>query len=171
MPAVSKYDPQTVETALHVLAANQGNSVKASELLALQGTHIGSSTLTRWKNDNHAERYRKIQADRAPLLEAQAITTSLELVALYGTIEQRAAELLNEKLDDLPPKELANTVSKLAVAKGINTDKALLLQGRPTSVTEHRDTTEIMRALQQLNPSLVVESTATDITPTKPALG
>jgi hypothetical protein len=159
MPYGVPTDPQTVETALHVLAACGGNSRQAAEQLANQGINVHERTLRNWPHQ-HADRYAEIRRTVAPLLEARAIATAYEVVDRAGEVEQILLEKIQAEADTMNAKDAAAAFRNISTSKGINLDKLLILQGRPTQVTEHRDTTELMRALSNLNPSLVIESTA-----------
>jgi maltooligosyltrehalose synthase len=172
MPTTAKYDPQSLETALQVLAANAGNSVSARQQLLERDIDVPESTLKYWRNHAHADRYAELLNTIAPKLEQAAAHTALGITLAASTLELDLIEGLREAHHngDLSPKDMANALRNVSTTRGISTEKYLLLTGRPTSVTEHRDTGELMRALASLNPNLVIESTATDDTPPKPAL-
>jgi len=63
-------------------------------------------------------------------------------------------------------KDPAKSAQNLALTGAVLTDKALLLEGRPTSITEHRDLDDVLRGLQHLAPQAITydaETTAIEL--------
>jgi transposase-like protein len=160
-----RYSPTEIDTALAILARS-GSSLEASTL-----TGISASTLRDWKSE-HADRYLAIQEREAPKLEAIAANTAREIMIRAGETEHALLDTLNQRIrDDAPTKELselAGTLQRVTTSKGINGTKLLELTGRPTSIIEHREGNEILRALGARIPGLVIDSTAVEIPPAQP---
>jgi hypothetical protein len=78
---------------------------------------------------------------RLTALEAQKVT--------YKAVKH--AEML---LDQGKAKDPSAVARNLATVAGIATDKTLALTGRPSQIIEHRDTTEIVKALASMAPSV-----------------
>lgn len=156
-----RYSPTEVEAALAVLAYYGGNSSRAS-----QETGIADDLLRKWRLYTHRETYERIVAERAPELEALAVTNSREVMIRAGMVEHRILDELDQ--DGLTPKErseLAGAFQRVATAKGIETDKMLTMTNRPTQISEHREGHEILRHLGAMVPGLVIDGTATEVTP------
>lgn len=157
----SEYTPTEVETALRVLATF-GNSERASE-----ATGIKADTLRKWRTRDHAARYAEILHEIAPQLEQAAADQSLSLILR----QDDATHAILDRLEDpeLPSKEiseLAGSVQKLTIAKGINTTKRLELLGRPTQIVQHLNPRETIQALAR-DLGVTIPSTAEEITDAK----
>jgi len=181
-----QYSPAERDAALAVLAST-GSSFEASEL-----TGIPDSTLRDWKIQ-HAERYAEIQEREAPRLEAIAARQAREIIIRAGETEHSLLDILQARIreDDAPEPqrndfpnetlyllayerwvkrgntkelaELAGTLQRVTTSKGINGTKLLELTGRPTSIVEHREGTDILKALGAKVPGLVIDSTAEEL--------
>jgi hypothetical protein len=101
------------------------------------------------------------RTDQATLELAKVATveTVSEIRELVGAAKaKRLAGLVRD-----PTKEARN----LAAVFNALIEKSLLLEGRPTQITEHRDLEDYAKILQQLAPQAVkvIDSTAEDIEP------
>ncbi len=157
-PQMSNYTAPRIEEGLRALAMVSGNCEKASRL-----TGIPPKTLRNWRNDQHTERYAAIQAELQPTILADIAEHSEQLA-------RRAAELEGELIEDLAankgkltPNETAGALRNVSTAKAINVDKALLLRGRPTSITATADVTELLKGLSSRFGAVV--STASELMP------
>jgi hypothetical protein len=154
------YNPTEIDAALAILAST-GSSLEAS-------THTGipSRTLRTWKI-LHADRYAQIAEREAPKLEAIAARQAREIMIRAGETEHTLLDALNKRIhEDAPTKELselAGTLQRVTTSKGINGTKLLELTGRPTQIVEHREGTDILRALASKVPGLVIDGTATEL--------
>lgn len=156
------YDAEQVEAGLQALAIADGNHRLAHRLLAENNTDIPAGTLYEWKT-THAERYEQIRADVLPKIRERMAAESEELAIAYAQLEREAIELLKPKLNDLRPNELAGVQRNLATSRAISVDKASVLRGMPTEITEHRNADELLRKLGSALPGLIVEGTAEEI--------
>jgi transposase-like protein len=155
-----RYSPTEIDAALATLAAT-GSSFEAS-----QRTGINPHTLRHWKTLHH-DRYTQIAEREAPKLEAIAAQQAREIMVRAGETEHTLLDTLNKRInDDAPTKELselAGTLQRVTTSKGINGTKLLELTGRPTQIVEHREGTDILRALASKVPGLVIDGTATEL--------
>lgn len=124
---------------------------------------ISATTLTKWRDETHSNRYDEIRARMLPRLQ-QKMTEEAEYLAI------READLAHELLDrvesgigSLTAKDAALALVKVETAKAINVDKSQLLRGNPTQIVEKRDPEEILRSLAKRFPQLVVEGTAEEL--------
>jgi hypothetical protein len=134
-----------------------GSSYQASEL-----TGISDATLRYWRL-KYADRMSELAKRHGPQLEQEAIQALQEAAAAatQGTLE--AVDAARQEIRNGTTKDAAATARNLATVVGITTEKALLLQGKPTSVTEHAGTRDVLTALARRIPGLVIDSTATEI--------
>lgn len=160
------YTPLEVDTALLVLAMSGRNCGMASRRLKEEGLDVGRRTLNQWKNYTHADRYLEIEHEHAPSVEKQMVNTARAIVtaANEGTLE--AIEASREQLRKGEAKDPSTVARNLATAAGIQTDKALLLEGRPTEIRGGEDLqAALQRMAQRLNLPQSVDSTAEEYEP------
>ena len=169
-----KYDTEQIERGLQQLALCDGNAAMAHRRLqALGQPTIPRTTLTGWLT-SHADRYAEIQREIVPLIREGIARQNEALIIREGEIEGKLVERLDKRLegepDAIPARDLPGAVRNLAVARGVNTDKASTLRGQPTEITEHRrDFVEIQRALEAKGISVeIVEGTAKELPPASP---
>jgi hypothetical protein len=135
-------------TALAVL----GDSDSASQ-------HVGipASTIRAWTK-NQPERWQHIQANRARIIDQACIDEFRTLaqravrVALIG-VQQEEKNLLAGRTRE-PGQSALNIIKTAALA----IDKIALLEGRPTTIIEHRTADQILASLAE--KGLVVDGTA-----------
>lgn len=186
-----EYAPHEIDTALTTLAYYGGNSLRTSE-----ATGIPGQTIRQWRTGEHRDRYLEIAEREAPRLEAIAAHQARELILRAGEAEHGLLDILNARLneetapepqrDDFPNdalyllayetwvkrgnskelSELAGTLQRITTSKGINGTKLLELTGRPTSIVEHRDPRDDIRALAR-DLGLVIEGQATEVPPSQ----
>lgn len=171
-----QYTNEERERALTALALRGGSVTRARELMAqdpLFDRVPEAASLKRWQRD-YAERYSEILVLVAPQLEEAAKHDYRQIVARTNEAHLAAIERAHDgiKVDiDLPadatPEDIqraselasarwsgardASQVAKnLAIAGGVAADKLALAEGRPTSITEHRDPDQILRAIEAI---------------------
>lgn len=104
------------------------------------------------------------KADTATLnlLKAASVETASEMLELVGL--SKAQRLAGQVRD--PTK----TARNLAAVFNAITEKRLLLEGRPTQITEHRDLEDYVKLLGELAPGAVtVDGTAEELEELPPA--
>lgn len=139
------------------LAFHNNNATRASKKLRADGWKVDRFTLLelRKKHPDRYERAREAQRTASMADDAE------ELAHTYAGIERKAADMLEDQIHELEPKELAATLRNVATARGISIQNASALRGRPTHITESRDASQIMRALAaKLGVQEAVDTTA-----------
>lgn len=146
---------------------------KALELAAAIGIRpaarqlsIPVSTLDVWtKQPDHLERWAELRRVHAPKWRARAAITMEQLVDEYALLEAKALEKAKEALPDLDPRDVANFVRSIAVAKGVTADHVGKLRGQPTQIVEHTVNAERLEAAMAklLEEAETVEGTATEL--------
>ena len=154
-----------IDRALLILAYSGGNTwhahdwmTKANEELVEKGEEplrIPSQvTLTKWKKTK-LERYVQLQTDHGADIEAIAVTQARDTAIRAGSLEARLLEKIEEHIDEIAPKDLAATLQRISITRGVSVDKLLLLTDRPTSITDKRDLAAIMEAIRRKAPGLI----------------
>jgi hypothetical protein len=156
------YTAEQVEAGLQALAIADGNHRLASRLLAEHEQDIPAATLYHWKIDKAAD-YEQIKATILPQIREKMAAESEALAVAYAHMERETLERLNARIDELKPGELAQVATRIATSRGISVDKASVLRGMPTEITEHRNADELLRKLSTQLPGLIVEGTAEEI--------
>lgn len=173
-----RYNEERVETALHRLALEAGNSVKTAE-----ATGIPEQTLREWRNDTHRERYEAIRsaleerldreiAEDMAALARQRITLLGEIGNELGrNLRTTEADLADapdrSKAEERIERELSSLASadrNLATSLGILTQNNRALRDKPAQVIEHRyDLAQIEKAIRATEN--VIEGTAEELPP------
>ena len=160
-----RYPQAKIDEAL-LAYYTQGSYTAASET-----TGIATSVIHEWVTDAHRDRYDELVQKHGPTLERQ-------VVAKLARTSDKAVDRVDMALDavealildgNLKDANLASGVAKnAALVLGIATDKKLTLEGRPTQITEHRDSDDILRSLKSMG--IVVDATYEEIPTTQPHL-
>ncbi len=144
------YTDAEIDAGLTAFALVSGHRKKAARLVKEQlGYEIPAETIRSWAQRYHADRYQRIRDEVAPKLQIQMADTHQGLASLAANIEAQAAEELDKRLKqgDVENKDLANIYKNAAIVSGIHTEKAELLNGRPTSRPQ-QGADEILRRLR-----------------------
>jgi hypothetical protein len=156
-----RYTEEEIERGLEALAVCGGSTRRASRELAARGLEIPHPTLQDWKT-LHADRYQRMRDEVVPRIHGKLAEESEDLAREYGEVEREAIAILRERLPELRPHEGGNALRNLATSRAISIDKASVLRGRPTRITEHRSADEILekwRKLGVIEPNEVVDGT------------
>lgn len=160
MAAGTHYSPAQVDAALLALATT------GSGRLAAQQVDVPERTIQDWRH-RYAQRYQELADKHQRQIEDVIVQQARDTAIMAGDIERQVLERLSTQVDSLDAKDAAATVRNLSTAKGINVDKLLTLTGRPSQVTEHRSTDDLMRKLESLKVK-AIDATAEEIpTPTE----
>lgn len=168
--SVRGYTVEQVDRAL-LEAAVSGNLALACRRLAAQDPEafgkLASGILRQWRDERFPRRYEAIAHQHAPSVERHIMRGARETAAKLGEVISLGAEKAKEQLEAGEVKNVAGMVKDLSVAFGIQVDKSLLLDGRPTSRVEHRSVDDRIRANLAVlkRAGLVVDGTAEDVTP------
>jgi hypothetical protein len=147
----TNYTQVEIDTALLTLCLTGRNSIEACRRLKVEGIEINPRTLRSWRLHTHAKRFAEIERQHAPEIERQMIGQARAIVtaANEGTLE--AIDAAREQIKNGEAKDPSTVARNLAVTAGVNVDKSLTLEGRPTVI--HGATTldgNIRRLAQQL---------------------
>ena len=149
-----RYAPEDIERGLTALVVT-GNSQKAAEL-----TGYGDRTIRKW-HKSHAARFQAIEAKRAHLID-QACIEEFRAIVLDGARATRSAiAAAQQDINNGNTRDPAATARNLATASAIAADKVALMEGRPTSIVEHRNPDDIIKRLEALG--LVVDAEAEEL--------
>ncbi len=139
------YTEEEIDRGLTELALCGGNARRASRQLAQRGYHFRHPTLYKWLT-LHADRYEAVRREILPRIREVIATQSEDLAREYGFTEAELLERLREKMDELKPDQLGNTIRNVATSRGIATDKANVMRDRPTEIREVRSADDILRS-------------------------
>jgi hypothetical protein len=148
------YTVETVETALLTFAGT-GSFEHASEL-----TEIPEATIRDWYR-RFPNRYMALAQRHASEIE-KVVATKVRSTVLNAASALDKAVALEEKrlMSDDGVKDASASARNLATVMGIGVTKILELEGRPTTVIEHRSGREALRQLEAAG--LIIDSTAED---------
>jgi hypothetical protein len=145
------YTLEIVETALLTFAAT-GNYKHASELVG-----IPDDTIRDW-HIRFPNRYQRLAEKHAGEIEKTIATKVRQTVMSAATALDKAVALEEKRLGLDDVKDASASARNLATVMGIGVTKILELEGRPTSIVEHRSGAEALRAAEALG--FVIDSTA-----------
>jgi hypothetical protein len=167
----AKYTDGQIERALKALVLADGNIKLAQRRLDSDGLHIPERTLREWRT-THSARIAALTEQRHWV--AQGLAEDYESIA--SEITSMAHKMLGEmdKRDDWQDMNIASlgkSLQSLITSGAIATDKAQLLRGLPTAITESRDLSSLLKLLDSpkfkgvvaVNQDLI-DSTATEVT-------
>lgn len=135
----------------------------AVEALKVEGhqTTVGFlETLPR--NPGLRERFEKRREELAPALEGIFANDLLDNARRAALVTRLAIDQTQRMLENNEIREPSRVARDLAQVGAQSVEKRLSLQGRPTQIVEHRDVSEIVRALEGLGVVKLdaIESTA-----------
>lgn len=133
--------------ALLALAHWNGNGRKASQELAQDGLEIDQKTLWRWSRKQHVAEYERIRAEVLPIVETRAAEGYANLAARQIEVAHRITDRLEANIEEIPPRDLPAANKNTVTAAAISTDKAQLLNDRPTSIIQ-RSASDVLRSLK-----------------------
>lgn len=157
-----RYDTETIERGLIALAINAGNTHAAQRQLARDHVAVPVGTLRSWKEQTYRERYHELCATHRETVEAAWIAHYTEAGVEAAQGAREAITKAREQLRAGEVRDASSAAYRLALAAGILQDKARILLDLPTSITEHRDASEILNALESRYPR-PVEGTASEV--------
>lgn len=164
--SIRSYTEQEIRDGLTEMALSGGNSRLASRRLKVRGLSIPHQTLQSWVSKTQLERYDEVRREVVPRVHARIAAEHEDLARLEAEAERKALEVFLSKAENMSAAEASTAGRNWAVTRGISTDKANTMRGKPTGIVEHRVTAkELWRSLSKGVPGLVVEGTAEEISP------
>ena len=131
-----------VLAALAVLAQHAGNASAASRVLGMS-----RKSLTQWRN-SYRQEYLAIAKRMSAEVEEALITEMRESSALAVRGAKLAMQREIERIEAGEIKDYSASGKNLMLTAAIGTDKALLLEGRPTSIHAESTVDEDLRFLR-----------------------
>jgi ATP-dependent exoDNAse (exonuclease V) alpha subunit len=148
------YADADIERGLTALAV-LGDSEQASE-----HTGIPSSTIRSWTK-NQPERYEHILNNRARLIDQACIDEFRNLAQTAVRVSLIAVKQEEKNLLAGRTREPGQSGLNLIKTAALAIDKIALMEGRPTSITEHRTADDILRGLEK--QGYLIDSTAEEL--------
>jgi hypothetical protein len=150
------YTTETVHTALLALAAT-GNGEAASELVG-----VPRRTIIEWRKQ-YPNLYQHLAVRHSSEIEKHVAT---QLRATLSNAVSAANEAVDTELARIRAgdvKDTAASARSLMTAAGIAGTKLMELEGRPTTIVEHRSGAEALRQLAA--QGLIIDTTAEETEP------
>jgi hypothetical protein len=157
-----KYTEQEIDRGLFALAMANGNTRRASEILAYQEITVPHTTLDLWKRQTHAERYEQVREEVYPRIAKRMAEQLEDLFQAEVALEAELVEKMQAEVEGLSPRDVSGALRNVAVTRSLASDKAAILRGQPTAVVAHVTAEEALRKLERF-PGLVVDSDAEEI--------
>jgi HPt (histidine-containing phosphotransfer) domain-containing protein len=156
-----KYTPEQVRLGLLTLL-RFSSPQRASEFLTSEyNLEVSPSLLTKWRRQVHVELYHDLAAEYHQIFEKAGAAEAEDVVRRATELEQRLMDKIEENLDALPARDLANALRNVSTTKGINLERiASPLRGRATGIIQHQSAKEIEQRL--LERGVLVEGEAVD---------
>lgn len=158
--AGENYTPEQVTEALVALVAHGGNAAEAERKMQAEHEKDGwalvvpARTLRDWKNDVHAEQYRRLELAYTREVEDAIIAAARENAKLAAQGTRQAIELAIEQIADGKVKDAAQSALNLSKAMGVQVNEVLRLTGRPTDGQQALDIPAILQSLASLGVQL-----------------
>ena len=151
----SKYTEVEIDAGLTAVAMASGNTRGAARALLQAGQRrVPESTLKRWVDRMYAQRYRQIQEQILPELNAQMAEVHDQLVIAYSDLQQQALEKAREGLPNAKASEAAGVFKSAAIAAGINAE-GVSSKRPPTQIREDRSAGDILKIMAEKYPGVV----------------
>ncbi len=138
-----RYTPNERKQALIALAYEGGHVKLASERCGVSDT-----TIRKWLRDDPTA-YAKILQEMGPQLEELAQGQFIESVLAAAVVSKKILAELEGRVSELPAKDLAGALRNVDTSRAINQEKSLLLQGRPSQITQHRSLADVLDAMKR----------------------
>lgn len=116
-------------------------------------------TLSYWKH-RYADRYQAIREDVLPAVRAKAADEHMDLAERLMQANRQVIDRTIENTHLLEPRDLPGAARNLSVAAAVETEKAEMLNDRPTQRVSH-NLSGVLKDLKNLGVE-VVEGTATE---------
>lgn len=152
--AYKPHSEQDIERGLTALAV-LGDAEKAAKQ-----TGLNSRTILSWR-EKQPQRYEHILANRARIIDTACIEEFRTVVQEAAQVTLIAVRKERENLVAGRTREPGQTALNMAKTAATMADKIAMMEGRPTTIIEHRSTDDILRSLEK--KGYIVDSTATEL--------
>lgn len=121
-----QYTAEEVSKSLVTMVALAGNAAATARALADEGITVPETTLRYWRNQMHADRYRELELEHRPAIDAQAVSQARLLVDKLGRAEELAVDRATQGLErgEFNPDEAATILHNLKTGE-ISEEQAL----------------------------------------------
>jgi hypothetical protein len=162
-----RYSAQDIERTLMYVAL-YGSQVKAHTALEEHGHKPPCpQTVSNWTRE-HADKLAELERDIVPKRRELMARIHERDALTQAEIVQKLNERLLQNVENVAVRDLAGAINRIDTSRAINVDKAALLRGMPTTITQHTSAEDILKRLAAQGLA-VIEGTAEEITDT-PAL-
>jgi hypothetical protein len=111
----------------------------------------------------YPRRLAALQRTHAPEIERAIIHRARDAALSAAASTQEAIDLERKRIAKGEVRDAAASAQKLSITEGVQVDKALVLEGRPSQITQHRpDLADIFAELKERVPGLFVDSWAVE---------
>jgi hypothetical protein len=147
-PPKKVYSAEDTTRALAILVAHRGSPMEAAAACADEGIQIKPYLLSNWKNNVHAEQYRRIEERYGQELEQQIIAEKRDNAHLAGQKKRALLERIDP--EKVTPSDLPNLLKAVTDAEAKSTNGLLQMTGRPTNPQGQHDAGEVVKLLQTM---------------------
>lgn len=129
-----QYTEAEVELGLRLMILNGGNATLTAKMLKEQGIRASKASLLKWRSTLFPRLYRKLMTEMGREVGEEIAGRAYERAIQADKAEEAYLAKAEEKLDEVPAKDLAKSVQALAMAKEKNVSVGRLLKEQPTSI-------------------------------------
>jgi hypothetical protein len=148
------YTDEEINRGLTAVALCSGNTRRAEHMLCEQGLAIDHKRLWAWQNLNFPTEYEIIKDQVVPQVYAGIAQSSEALAQRQADLEEKLTDEVEAALPHMKPGELSTALRNVTVSKAVNIDKASLIRGRPSVITEDHTIEATLRALSRYMPEV-----------------
>lgn len=168
---MSSYGEPEIQRGLIAIAYAGGNYTRASRDLKEDGITINPSTLRRWAVEQYPDRYADVRRKVLPQIQAAMAQEHTALAHRQTEVAAALVDELDQERAQLEPRDKINALAKMDIGSGIHSEKGLLYDGQPTSITQGKSVEELLRGLKARGLFLEGEVAGEeDVTPPKQEL-
>jgi hypothetical protein len=139
------YDQEQVTKALLSLAANGGDAKLTAEQLR-EDFKITEATLLLWKHEEHAERYRRFEAELASERERRTVGVLQETITETSRMKLGLIAKVEKTADR--PEYAGHALRAITDAEAKSVNNLLALTGRPTDGRQEGGADAMVRLVQ-----------------------
>lgn len=160
---LTKQEEKDADTSMKVLAALSGDAkTAAAYLIEHEGIDTSPAKLMAQRKGKDFATYERYADEFAPRLEALLVREMREVAAQSLSLERKLMEKLDKQLTDNTLQDPSRALQAVSKVKQTSVDKLLSLTGRPTSITEHRSASEIVKKLEALRVLIPIGEASED---------
>ena len=152
------YDLEEIERGLRAVAVAGGNTRLASRRLKeMHGLDIPASTLRRWVESVHADRYAEVRVEEAERVQRLAASEFEDLGRRAMRITHKGLDRLENEMDDLPLRDVPAAVRNVATVAGISQSNVQMTRERPVITRTTATISEAPEIIKRLEAMKILE--------------